>query len=238
MKEFRFGVEQLEASLRENFSSSYRVERINAQKIIKGHWVHEARLIIFPGGRDKPYQKKLSPLGNLRIKRFVRKGGSYLGICAGSYYAGTRVEFALDDPYLRVAEDRDLGLFPGTVRGPMYLGFTYGGSRGVRAAVVNHSQHIPADFPRQMRLYYNGGGYFIDTHKYKDIRVLATYPGPEGRPAIVEARVGDGKAILSALHVEYRPSQSGSRRHLRRVDAELLSQSTEGRNRSFARTIT
>ena len=47
----------------------------------------DSSLLVMPGGRDLPYVESLSGLGNREISQFVKSGGSYLGICAGAYYA-------------------------------------------------------------------------------------------------------------------------------------------------------
>lgn len=62
--------------------------------------------------------KKLNGKGNKQILDFVHSGGTYVGICAGSYYGGAFCEFDRNGP-LQVLGSRELGFFPGTVRGPV-----------------------------------------------------------------------------------------------------------------------
>ena len=54
--------------------------------------------------------------GNERIREYVSKGGKYLGICAGGYYASSYVEFEKSTT-LEVLGDRELSFFPGKAIG-------------------------------------------------------------------------------------------------------------------------
>ena len=69
------------------------VRDIKADKIILGEWISDSVLLVMPGGADLPYCHKLDGVGNNQIKKYVAGGGSYLGICAGAYYACRNVEF-------------------------------------------------------------------------------------------------------------------------------------------------
>ena len=133
--------EQTRKSLQDMIGDRYLIKDVLAKDIKKDNYLRNTQMLIFPGGRDKPYQKKLSPLGNLKIKEFVKAGGSYLGICAGSYYAGNKVEFSLDNHHHKISEYRELGFFSGVVKGPMYPGFSYSRSTGVKAVEMIFSDY-------------------------------------------------------------------------------------------------
>ena len=53
----------------------------------------EKGLLIMPGGRDKPYQESFTGDGVKTIRDFVQRGGTYIGICAGAYFACENIEF-------------------------------------------------------------------------------------------------------------------------------------------------
>ncbi|KAF5826687.1 biotin-protein ligase [Dunaliella salina] len=93
-------------------------------------------LLVFPGGADLPYCRELNGKGNQIIRDYVSRGGSYLGLCAGAYYACSRVEFEAGDPVLEVLGERELGFFPGTAVGSAYKGFDYTSEAGAKAAPV------------------------------------------------------------------------------------------------------
>ena len=73
---------------------NYRVQYLNPSQVICDSWEEKAAFFILPGGADIPYTKELNGRGNQKIKNYVANGGAFLGICAGSYYAGSFVDFA------------------------------------------------------------------------------------------------------------------------------------------------
>lgn len=168
-------------------------------------------MLVMPGGADLGYCRTLNGAGNRRIEQFVRRGGAYLGFCAGGYYGCRRCEFEVGDKTLEVIGDRELSFFPGTCRGGAFAGFVYHSEDGTRAAesrVVTDA--LAGAVPAVFRSYYNGGGVFVDAPGYADkgVEVLARYteelnvdPG-EGSAAVVYCKVGDGAAVLTGTHPE------------------------------------
>jgi Uncharacterized conserved protein len=170
-------------------------------------------LLVIPGGADLGYGRTLNGAGNRRITQFVRRGGKYLGLCAGGYYGCKECEFEVGDKTLEVIGDRELAFFPGTCRGGAFPGFVYHSEKGARAAQLDVSKEALSigTVPTNFHSYYNGGGVFVDAPKFKDqgVEVLANYseklnvdPG-EGAAAVVYCKVGDGAAILTGPHPEY-----------------------------------
>ena len=45
-----------------------------------------------PGGRDQPYCRELGGAGAGAVRDWVERGGGYLGLCAGAYWACSRVK--------------------------------------------------------------------------------------------------------------------------------------------------
>lgn len=59
------------------------------------------------------YCRSLNGEGNRRIDQYVRRGGSYLGLCAGGYYGSSKCEFEVGNKVLEVVGARELGMhFP------------------------------------------------------------------------------------------------------------------------------
>ncbi len=161
-------------------------------------WHKSTKLLVFPGGRDIPYQKALQGLGNEQIVDFVQKGGSFLGICAGGYYGSAFIEFEKGGP-LEVIAKRDLCFFPGIARGPAYgLGeFNYRDHTGAQIA------HLEIDSTLYSS-YYHGGCAFVGAENNPNVSIFARYADLEAKPpAIVHCTVGQGQAILSGVHPEY-----------------------------------
>ena len=151
----------------------YLVETTTSEEIIRGQWADACSLLVMPGGRDLPYVAKLQGRGNQIIREFVQGGGSYLGICAGGYYAASFVEFAKGDPVLEVVGHRELMFFLGTAQGPTFPGFQYDSNAGARAASIHLSEQgcrmlgqvgsttIATEFTEPFSVYYNGGCHFV-----------------------------------------------------------------------------
>jgi biotin--protein ligase len=170
--------------------SPHPVRLLSANALISSSWEKECRLLILPGGRDRPYHRDLKGEGNRKIKRFVEQGGSYLGICAGAYYAAASVAFDLGGP-LEVNEARELSLFPGEAVGPL-APFCYNDPSRERLISLGEASVL-----------YYGGPTFPNAPAES---VLYRYPS--GLPAILSFPFGRGLVLLSGPHVEV-PVQGG-----------------------------
>lgn len=173
--------------------SLYTVEMTDATAIRRGVLQERCQLLVLPGGRDLPYCSRLSGTGNKNIRDFVRRGGSYLGLCAGGYYGASYVKFAVGDPVLEVMGSRELKFYPGVAWGPTFPGFCYDSNAGALAVPISLQPaakllgklcHFKDSSP--LFMHYNGGGHFcdserVDMHNNEDeafptnIQVLATY---------------------------------------------------------------
>jgi biotin--protein ligase len=166
-------------------------------------------MIVIPGGRDLPFVRDLDDSGvSLRLAKWIRSGGKYIGLCAGGYFASKQVVF---EPHrsLQVVGERRMKLFLGQARGCCFPGFVYESEQGARAVGVNVDG-------RRVYTYYNGGCTFLPDAEEK-CDVLATYADPmdfemsqefpqlhlENAPAAIMTYPGKGQALLSGVHVEY-----------------------------------
>ncbi|KAM0556968.1 hypothetical protein ACHAPJ_005647 [Fusarium lateritium] len=199
-------------SLRRLLGPNYAVIPITETIILKEPWQSTCALLVFPGGGDLGYCQALNGEGNRRIGDYVRRGGSFLGFCAGGYYGTSRCEFEVGNKPMEVIGRRELGFFPGTCRGGAFKGFEYGsekGARVVRLAVAKNA--FEQEVASEIISYYNGGGIFVDAASVKDrkVEVLASYveetdvDGGDGKAAVVLCTVGDGKALLTGPHPEF-----------------------------------
>lgn len=176
--------------------TSYSIKTIRADTLIEQKWQKKAALLVIPGGADIPYTKKLNGRGNKIIKDYVNNGGKFLGICAGSYFGSSRVEFDKDGP-LEVIGDRELAFFPGAAVGPILGQFKYRSHYGAKAADIIYQG-------RKLCVFYNGGPYFTPYKEDKNTEILAYYDNKaQLLPAILQVQVGKGKALLSGVHFEY-----------------------------------
>lgn len=197
-------------SLRRLLASNYAVIPVTETILLKEPWAPTCALLVFPGGGDLGYCRTFNGEGNRRIGDFVRRGGAYLGLCAGGYYGSRRCEFEVGNTPLEVVGSRELGFFPGTCRGGALKGFEYfseKGARAVRLKVVKEAFDNGAALQDTVS-YFNGGGVFVDAAQMKDVLVLAAYAdeidvdGGDGKAAAVLCKVGQGKALLTGPHPE------------------------------------
>jgi biotin--protein ligase len=195
------GLKQLIQSLKVSVDhNTHIVKRIDANALLSSEWEKESSLLIIPGGRDLFYHALLDGKGTERIRAFVENGGSYLGICAGAYFASSSILFEKGGP-LEVTGKRSLQFFPGCAIGPAYgpNKYSYESARGVEAAAISWKGSTS-------RVYFNGGCFFEPEAMPPEAQVLSRYLDlPQQPPAILQMGIGKGKAILSGVHVEYSP---------------------------------
>ncbi|KAF6816364.1 biotin-protein ligase ligase [Colletotrichum sojae] len=195
------------ASLRRLLSPNYAVIPVAEAALLKEPWQPTCALLVVPGGGDLGYCRVLNGAGNRRFLEFVRRGGSYLGFCAGGYYGSRRCEFEVGDRTLEVIGSRELGFFPGTCRGGAFKGFAYHSEAGARAVRLSVKEGLGE--AGEVLSYYNGGGVFVDADKFEGVEVLASYAddiavdGGTGKAAVIQCKVGSGTAILTGPHPEF-----------------------------------
>ncbi|KAF9411950.1 biotin holocarboxylase synthetase [Podila epigama] len=227
------------SSLRSLVGQHYDVMKIDAKALVEEPWEDSTSLLVFPGGRDLPFVRDLSGRANNRIRAYVHSGGRFFGICAGGYYGADRITFE-HGTWLEVQGERDLKFFPGECRGAVYPGFVYDSEQGARAVGIELNPEFfdqtgmnaldqsqsQSQNPNKLhldmseaRVYFNGGGYFVDAEAMAGTQVLAWYKNETGqiqhrsssigspssglKAAMVACAVGRGLAVLSGVHPEY-----------------------------------
>jgi glutamine amidotransferase-like uncharacterized protein len=192
----------------------------DADDILKGCLSPEkVAMFVMPGGADLFFCEKLNGKGNDAIRSYVEQGGTYFGICAGAYYACSRIEWAEDDTINSICGERELNFFKGTARGPLYQLLENG---DITKSWDNIARLDTARGPRVA--FYNAGPVFIaDKDSYHD--TLASYASIEGTPAaLVDIEVGQGRAVLSSCHIEYTPVTLKLKHYIHRNASHAWSQ--------------
>lgn len=156
---------------------------------IVGGILKECDLFIMPGGADVPYHEKLSGSGTNAIKKFVHRGGAYLGICAGAYFASSYVKFDVGGAH-HIEGARELRFIDGCATGPVIGGYSPHDNSCACTCDISMGDDT-------VTLFFHAGPYF-------DVNdgVIATYAHNE-KPAIVYIRYGSGNVVLSGPHFEY-----------------------------------
>ncbi len=171
-----------------------------ADAVIDGRVLGMADLFVMPGGADLPYCKKLNGAGNDNIRGFVELGGTYLGICAGAYYACRDIAYHKGRSD-EICEARELAFAPATATGSLPELAPYYDETLTSAAIADLTL---ANGESAQALYH--GGCRFDLPDGHDCDILATYTQIAGNPpAIIRQRAGFGRAILSGVHFEISP---------------------------------
>ncbi|KAI1504794.1 biotin-protein ligase [Biscogniauxia marginata] len=230
-------------SLRRLLSPNYAVIPISENVLLKEPWAPSCALLVFPGGADLGYCRVLNGEGNSLISQYVRRGGSYLGFCAGGYYGCKKCEFEVGDKHLEVIGMRELAFFPGVCRGGAFKGFQYHSEEGARAVRIKVNKDAfkgAGVVPEVFTSYYNGGGVFIPTGHDGDVEFLATYAddidvdGGGERSALVYCKVGQGAAILTGPHPEFAAANLSPHHDVEGYDELIASlQAADGARTSF-----
>jgi glutamine amidotransferase-like uncharacterized protein len=137
--------------------------------------IRRYRLLIVPGGNFVEIGKSLTPDATANIRKAVKDGLNYLGICGGGFLAGK-----YDPPY------NGLNLTSG-----VRFGFYAAEGQGIRKAAVP----IAVVGAPTLDQYWEDGPEFTGWGA-----VVGKYP--DGTPAIVEGTFGSGWIILSGVHPE------------------------------------
>ncbi len=139
------------------------------------------KLIYFPGGWSGYYTEDLKGKAARMIRAFVEKGGRYLGVCAGAYFASREIIWEGKKYH------PPLGIYPGVAVGPI-------------TSLAPWPLYTVAEVlfeGRKLQAFYYGGPYFVGEGE-----VLGRYLVNE-KPAVILYRYGEGKVLLSGLHFEY-----------------------------------
>lgn len=172
--------------------------------------IHDGRLTIdafkvltVPGGYAYGYKTGLAG-AEARIRRFVRSGGGYYGICAGSFYASPSVVWQ------QVAYPYPLALYPAETVGPIDDIAPW---PNYALASVDLADPLLGLGGRVQALYYGGGYHRLPP---SDPRLRSTVWGAPaavatfttssaaGQAGIVRYGYGLGHVALSTMHLEAR----------------------------------
>ena len=179
----------------QDFFKDDHVSLATAEAVIDGRVLGMADIFVMPGGADLPYCKKLNGAGNDNIRAFVEDGGTYLGICAGAYYACRAIEFhkGRDD---EICGGRELSFTDAVAYGSLpQLAPHYDVTlKSAGIATIRLADGT------QTHAFYHGGPTFRAGND--NAVVLATYTAVEGKPAILRNKIGSGTVILSGVHFE------------------------------------
>jgi len=155
------------------------------------------KVITFPRGDAYGYKVGLSGYES-KIRSFVSSGGSYYGICAGSYYAAASIVWS------GKTSTYPLAIFSGKDTGPIsdiiaWPGYTLTSINFSRDAVIGNFGNINV-------LYYGGGYHSVPTDIAQGSHVFTagTFATGSalGKADLVRYTYGLGRVALTTTHLE------------------------------------
>lgn len=207
-----------------NYGWSYKSvgpEQLNSGELMSGSGALNYRALLSPGGWA--YQRELATtvFGERNLREFVKAGGGFVGLCAGSYWAADTVSFAENatgggGKYNVASDYQDydyqLALFKGTAKGP-FAWTPWDGDATLELADINNSNSTmdKIDMPGKTRFYYAGGPFFIpSSEKPANYEVWAKAVMPDdvsskatigkNQPSVIRFTEGKGNVVLFAYH--------------------------------------
>jgi glutamine amidotransferase-like uncharacterized protein len=151
----------------------------------------DADAVYWPGGWAWPYVRDVPPAGKRAVRALVDRGGAYVGVCAGAYYAADLIKWQG-----RFTE-YDLDLFRGVAEGPIDAIEPWKGWRPTELVLHDHPVH---DGERRHTAVYWGGPSFR-LHPDQSTTVLASYAATQ-EPAAITFPFGRGQVLLMGCHLE------------------------------------
>ena len=155
------------------------------------------KVVTFPGGDAYGYKVGLAG-SESKIRSFVSSGGSYYGICAGSYYAAASIVWS------GVTSTYPLAIYAGKDTGPItdiiaWPGYTLTSINVSGDAVIGNFGTINV-------MYYGGGYHSIPTDADQGAHVYTsgTFAASSaiGKADLVRYTYGTGRVALTTTHLE------------------------------------
>ena len=162
---------------------------------VNTHNLDGFNLLCIPGGDMYEYGNSISSTGRQNIKNFLSKGGGYIGVCGGAYYASKAI-------YWRGAPlpVQSLGIFPGSASGPVDQIMPYPNYTMCKVNIVKTNHPITVGQPSsEWVLYYWGPA--LSPNVGTNVTVLGNYD-LSNATVMVAFEYGAGRVFLIGTHPE------------------------------------
>lgn len=149
---------------------------------VKAGGLEGCSVLIIPGGYTEKCAIGLGEGGFEQIRKFVKSGGGYIGICAGAYLAPERVEVRGHPPGLGIID----------IRNRREAGM------GIRTIEVVRPDHpVARGYEGKVEIWYQNGPMI---EAGEEVETLAVYE--RGSAAVVCSAYGKGRVIIFSPHPE------------------------------------
>ncbi|GAA4420991.1 BPL-N domain-containing protein [Bremerella cremea] len=179
--------------------NGFQMTIVTPQEIRDGVLMNGFDVLVMPGGMASAQAKNLEESGRDEVRRYVKSGGGYVGICAGAYLSTTYKPWALGIVNAKVWDLAHWARGTGMVK----LEMTPSGCSTLK---------MPKD---QVEVYYGQGPMIVPGNDpdLPGYEILATYGSeiaakgaPEGAMvgmhAIVRTMYGKGRVVAFSPHPE------------------------------------
>ncbi len=173
---------------------NYSHKRIYENEFISLEKLKQYDAIIIPGGYAYNYTVGLKKIGIDNLRKYVSEGGSYIGICAGAYFASKTVEWEGGRyPY-------SLSLFDGTASGAIDK-IAEWDNYDMTDISINQNSSINFQEHSKYRVLYYGGPIFYANQGF-EYNTIATWDAADNLPAIINFNYKQGRVLLIGPHLE------------------------------------
>jgi glutamine amidotransferase-like uncharacterized protein len=186
-------------------SQGFAVRIVTAKEIRDGG-LDQFDVLIHPGGSGSGQAKALGDQGRELVRNFVRRGGGYVGICAGAYLASAEYPWALKLLDARVIDDEHWARGVGKVT----------------LSVPAQGQSALGTNDLSTEMHYENGPLLgpADQKDIPNFETLATFnseirknDAPEGimkgTTAIARGQFGHGRVVCFSTHPEKSRGREG-----------------------------
>ena len=126
------------------------------------------KLLFVDGGSSRTHGQSLSDVARQNMQQFVQNGGSYVGTCAGAFFASNGYDGNVDYPYY-------LNLFPATMQHTGLSGVTTGMFIDADSPLLNYYDYGGDNYVSEVR--HNKGGFPVLFPS--STKILARFDYPE-----------------------------------------------------------
>jgi putative intracellular protease/amidase len=184
------------------------LERIGPEDLREGV-LDQFDVVVFPGGSGSKQAAAVGDAGLRSVSAFVRKGGGYVGICAGAFLAAANYDWSL--ALLDAKTFTGNREIPGVGTRSMW----FRGTGAVTIELTDAGREILGDIEGEIALRYANGPILSPAGReelpaYVPLAYfrseISKYPPQEGTmihaPAIVAAELGAGRVLAISPHPE------------------------------------
>jgi glutamine amidotransferase-like uncharacterized protein len=172
-------------------------KRIYAKDLNALNNFDNAKAICFPGGYAYDYKIALSYKSIEILRDYVASGGSYIGICAGAFFASSLVVWE------GVEYSYPLELFKGKAIGSIHKIAPWDNYNMTKIA-INPNNPIAGTLNTDLSVLYYGGPYFESTQMTFD--TVAVWSEYNDKAGIINFNFQNGKVLLIGPHLEIETS--------------------------------